>query len=208
LTRKADQTRERLMACAKAEFLAHGFADASMRTLAAAAGVTTGAIYRYFPDKDALFAAVTQEAVDALEHAMITMTSAAFDGLSRGISYEKQQSKLNLETLFNIIYRHFDAFYLVFVCAKGSSREGFLARLIDMETAGTLAYVEQLKARHHSSYLLGEASLHILSEAYFNALLEPIRHRMDRETAMGHLRFLNGFFTDGWKGFEDKIIGL
>ena len=44
-----------LMAAGKKEFLNHGFMGASLRNIAASLGVTTGAIYRYYTDKEALF---------------------------------------------------------------------------------------------------------------------------------------------------------
>ena len=40
------------------EFLALGYRDASLRHIAASLGVTTGAIYRYYADKEALFDAL------------------------------------------------------------------------------------------------------------------------------------------------------
>jgi AcrR family transcriptional regulator len=53
-----DDTRERILAAGRAAFAERGFAGASMREIAARAGVTVGNVYRYFPGKDALFGAV------------------------------------------------------------------------------------------------------------------------------------------------------
>ena len=41
------QTRQRLLRCAKAEFLSRGFEHASLRRICGAAGVTTGAAEIY-----------------------------------------------------------------------------------------------------------------------------------------------------------------
>lgn len=46
-----DGTRERLLAAAKDEFLKYGYRGASLRRIAAVAGVTTGAIYGCFGSK-------------------------------------------------------------------------------------------------------------------------------------------------------------
>ena len=43
------QTRQRLLRCAKAEFLSRGFEHASLRRICGAAGVTTGAVYFFLP---------------------------------------------------------------------------------------------------------------------------------------------------------------
>jgi AcrR family transcriptional regulator len=51
-------TRDALVAAARPLFAAHGFAEVSTDAIAAAAGVTRGALYHQFADKAALFEAV------------------------------------------------------------------------------------------------------------------------------------------------------
>ena len=50
-----DALAAKLLEAAKTEFLTKGFRNASLRNIAASAGVTTGAIYRYYANKEALF---------------------------------------------------------------------------------------------------------------------------------------------------------
>ena len=203
---KADATKENLLTCAKAEFLEKGFRDASVRNIASAAGLTTGSIYRYFADKDALFSSVTQPAADALMQSFTSMSNESYDSLERqGTTYTKEQSMENLTAIFDIIYGYFDEFYLLTVQAEGSSSAGFWDELVEYEVAGTLSYVQAIKQKFNSNYEMDEATMHIISEAYFNALLEPVRHRMDKDAAIKHLTVLGSFFADGWKGIEDKI---
>ena len=49
-----NKSRERLIECAKKEFLEKGFAKASLRNICAQAGLTTGAVYFLFKDKNGL----------------------------------------------------------------------------------------------------------------------------------------------------------
>ena len=56
-----NDNREKLIACAKKEFLEKGFAKASLRKMTSEAGLTTGAVYFFFKDKDGLFGAVVEE---------------------------------------------------------------------------------------------------------------------------------------------------
>jgi AcrR family transcriptional regulator len=51
---KSEETRQRILAAALDEFRTNGFEAATMRQIAAAAGVATGAAYYYFDSKDAI----------------------------------------------------------------------------------------------------------------------------------------------------------
>jgi AcrR family transcriptional regulator len=53
-----DASRQRLIELGGSHAKAHGFNDSGMATLAAAAGVTTGALYKHFSGKSDLFAAL------------------------------------------------------------------------------------------------------------------------------------------------------
>ena len=54
----SEETREALLAAAKAQFLERGYAKTALADVAADAQVTRGAVYHHFADKQALFAAV------------------------------------------------------------------------------------------------------------------------------------------------------
>ena len=55
------ETRQHLLECAKREFLEKGYMKASLRNICKAAGVTTGALYFFFKDKEDLLAALVEE---------------------------------------------------------------------------------------------------------------------------------------------------
>ncbi|MGW4203226.1 TetR/AcrR family transcriptional regulator [Streptomyces sp. NPDC004726] len=60
MTKKAEQgdaTRRQLVEAAIALFTAHGYAEASTTRIVERAGVTRGALYHHYPDKEALFEA-------------------------------------------------------------------------------------------------------------------------------------------------------
>jgi AcrR family transcriptional regulator len=57
-------TVERIVAAADAAFAAHGSAAVTTTQIAAAAGVSVGALYRFFPDKEAIAAALAERYLD------------------------------------------------------------------------------------------------------------------------------------------------
>lgn len=54
------ERRGAILRAAMASLVAHGYAGTSMRTIAEAAGMTKGALYAYYADKDALLLAVAE----------------------------------------------------------------------------------------------------------------------------------------------------
>ena len=54
-------TQQKILEAAKQEFLEKGFQGASLRNIVKTAGVTTGAFYGYYSNKEALFAALVEE---------------------------------------------------------------------------------------------------------------------------------------------------
>jgi AcrR family transcriptional regulator len=59
-----EDMRNKLLDAAGALFASRGYAASGMRDLAAAAGVSTGSLYHYFPDKRALFEQLVERTVD------------------------------------------------------------------------------------------------------------------------------------------------
>ena len=77
---KAMETRGRLLAAARELFASQGYGATATEAVLAAAGVTRGALYHHFADKQALFAAVCEElhveAAKVIEAAADAETSA------------------------------------------------------------------------------------------------------------------------------------
>ncbi|MBN9332055.1 MAG: TetR/AcrR family transcriptional regulator [Devosia sp.] len=65
---RRETTRRALVAAARQQFAEHGFGATNTPTIAAEAGVTRGALYHHFADKQALFEAVVEE-----EHALLAL---------------------------------------------------------------------------------------------------------------------------------------
>ena len=63
------ETHDRLLAVARAAFARDGFDATTNRQIAAAAGITTGAIYHYYPSKADLYAAVYAAVQDTVSTA-------------------------------------------------------------------------------------------------------------------------------------------
>ena len=74
---RADRQRERILRAARACFVRHGFHAAAMADIAAAAGMSAGLIYRYFPSKSAIVHAIIGQQMEEARRALDAIGSAA-----------------------------------------------------------------------------------------------------------------------------------
>ena len=85
MTKQVEGVSEKIIACAKEEFLQKGYSDASLRTIAEKAGTTTGSIYSRFKDKEGLFSAIVEPAADHLVHSQYCIKSPFSLGINASI---------------------------------------------------------------------------------------------------------------------------
>jgi AcrR family transcriptional regulator len=88
---KSEETRRRILAAALRVFRQRGFEAATMREVAAAAGVALGATYYYFDSKDAIVMAFYEQSQQEMAPALDKIVSASrtFEQRLRGIIGQK-----------------------------------------------------------------------------------------------------------------------
>ena len=135
MTKQIEGVSEKIIACAKEEFLQKGYSDASLRTIAAKAGTTTGSIYSRFKDKEGLFSAIVEPAADHLVQ-MFLHTQEAFHGLEE----RKQPGEMEhyvssgMAEMVDYIYDNFEVFELLLDASYGTKFQDFVERLVEIET--------------------------------------------------------------------------
>ena len=73
-----DDIRQRIIATARAEFIAHGVRCTSIRTVARKSGVAVGNLYNYFKSKDELFCEVLRPLTKALNKHILSHNDEKF----------------------------------------------------------------------------------------------------------------------------------
>ena len=109
------------MECAGREFLEKGYMKASLRNICKEAGVTTGALYFFFKDKEDLFAALVEKPLKQLYLTMEEHYVAEMRSETQVVRLEQNDD--DLETSREIIrqmYANRDAFLLVLKNSQGS----------------------------------------------------------------------------------------
>lgn len=190
---------EQIMAAAWQEFLTYGFADASMRRIAAASGMSAAGLYKHFPSKEEMFAALVEPAFQGLMALYRQEETAEREALEAGIVTEKWQSGGEARLTMTYIYDHLDAFRLLVCKAQGTRYESFLHDLAIEEEKTTMVMMELLKNRGGQINEVNPKEFHLLVTANVNAVFQAVEHGFTREEALRYADTLDRFFTKGWQ---------
>ncbi|MFV0362997.1 MAG: TetR/AcrR family transcriptional regulator [Suipraeoptans sp.] len=196
--------RLKILEVGRKEFLRCGFQKASIRDIAKQAGVTTGSIYCYFSNKQAIFETLVKESADhiikAAREKVIEMDTMMRQDSSRYLTWVQDEP----EGFLDYIYEHYDAFHLLFSCSEGTIYENLFDEIIDIETESTIIYANHLRNAGIINREIDEELVHIVASAYYTGFIEPIIHGMSKEKAVKYIKTLAEFYSAGWK----KIFGL
>ena len=184
MAKQIEGVYDRVLECAKKEFLEKGFADASLRVIAREANTSTGSIYTRFKDKDGLFRALVDPVVLEIK-AMADEIQDRFDQQDPKTQEENMRdfSIENHKGLMNYVYDQKDTFLLLINCAHGSSYECFMDELVEIEECSTIGYLQNIGRADMLENPVTRDFIHILSTSYCYGLFEPLLHNMSRERA-------------------------
>ena len=205
MAKRVEGRSDKLLECAKAEFLEMGFQEASLRVIAAKADTSTGAIYTRFQDKEGLFHALVDDTVSRMLDWFEKGQQAFADQPSETQKKDVFTYKPDLwEELVNYIYNHWDVFRLLVRCADNSCYDEMLTRMIDIEVNYTYKFLESTGNKALANGALTPMLVHMLSNAFYSGLFETVRHQMSKDDALTYVRQLRRFFVCGWADLLDS----
>ena len=198
MARRKAGVEDRILVCAKDEFLSQGYRDASLRTIASKAETSTNAIYVRFGDKDGLYAAIVEPCIKGFIRQYI-------DSQERFHAYDAETQIKDVESytdesvhgLIDYVYDHYDEFRLLMDPSYGKRFENFIHELADLQTEYTFAYLQSIGWTVKEDSLMDVTFLHLLMSGYFDAWFEPVRHGMDRAYAQQYIRLLQQYHNAG-----------
>lgn len=192
------ETKKKILDSAMAEFLEKGFMNASLRTIAANAGLTTGAMYRHFKDKDALFCALVDEAIDFTTKTVMLADSAHHMDLDNVVSEEhfEEEAKQTNE-LLNYIFNNFDAFTLLLTKSAGSTHEHFQEEICELYTKNCGQTFNWMYKNQISTKKIDKMTVHFIASTVINAFVEIITHKMTKKAASQYIQNIEEFTRYG-----------
>ena len=192
-------TLDKILKEAKIEFMDKGYLKASLREIVRKAGVTTGAFYGYYKNKEQLFdALVGRQYNEILEKYQETLDNfferspeeQCKDMLS--ITYE---SVLELK---DYVYDHYDAVKMILCCSEGTRYKDLIEKMAGLDATATRDFAKTM------DYVTGdERPVHpilqnTLTSGMFIGFFELIVQDVPREEADEYISELLEFYSAGW----------
>lgn len=185
------QTRQDLIKYGKADFLEYGFKNASLRRICKNAGVTTGALYFFFKNKEDLFEAIIEEPLAMFREMFTRMVSMEMEDSSVFESTEEEMIKFLL--------RYRDEVMIILDRSQGTKYEDFKAQY--------LAMLESVFTKFFKKYLPepDPQLIHVITSMRFNGYLEILYGNYPAEKAV-QLAKTVGIYADA--GFAGLVKSL
>lgn len=192
---------DNIIRAARAEFLSCGFQKASLHKIAAHAGVTTGAIYTRYKNKDALFVSLLQNFFETMDKAF-SPAAAEYEREKKSAQTEDIIRAINIEEgiYFRLLTEHYDDCTLFFSRSDGSSVEAILKELMDRKTKQTVDFFSELYGK-----VPNEDAIQLLMGSQFWYFRQLLDTRLDEDKMFACLRSILEFFNAGWRQLCDTL---
>lgn len=198
-----NSTQKRILEAAKTEFLEKGFRNASLRNIVKVAGVTTGAFYGYYSNKEALFSALVEPHAAAIMGNFVK-TQDAFSQLpdAEQPSHMGMESGEYLSWLVDYVYDdpdHYTAMKLIICCSEGTPYQNFIHQMVEVEVDATYLFLDTLRRLGNQVPPIDRQLCHIVSSGMFSGMFEVVVHDMPKEQAKNYVTALRKFYQAGWR---------
>lgn len=190
---------------AEVEFLEKGFINASLRDICSKAGVTTGALYKRYSGKEALFQALVQGVVDDID---MVISQKSIDYTSTDITdkhlYDMwTMTEGYMDWWFEFLLERKTRFTLLIKCAEGSQYQNYQHDLVEKICVETYKCYTEAARRGLVRSDISVRELHALTTAFWSMMYEPFIHDFTDEEIKMHC-YLTTQFIDWHKVLEFK----
>ncbi len=190
-----------IIQAAYAEFLTYGFQKASLHKIAEKAGVTTGAIYTRYKNKDALFVSLLRNFFETMQDLFIPVAEE-YEKARRSAQPEDILRAINAEekVYFQLLTEHYDDCTLFFCRSDGSSAETVLDELMDHKAEQTVEFFFQVYGKKPNA-----DAIRLLMGAQFGYFRQLLDKRIEKDRMLACLQSVLDFTNAGWRQLCDTL---
>ena len=199
------ETKKKLLSCAMKEFSEKGYMKASLRNICKEAGVTTGALYFFFKDKDDLFRGVVGGPLQELKSCLEKHMSAELqeiDSYTPGMPVDLEDDMAAATEAVKILFKHKEIFEILITKAQGSSLENIIDDIADVMNKHYTDMFWNMKGYKSKKQMTKEDKfiVHWMSHDQVDIFVHLLTHCKTEKEALKQLRGMFSYITGGWFG--------
>lgn len=199
------ETKARLLMSAKQEFMQKGYQGASLRNICKNAGVTTGALYFFFRDKEELFDYLVQPVLEMVQNMMeahMKQELLEVENGSEESSDDIGDDEYASRQIVHMLYENYDSVQLLLTKSQGSKMAGCIDAFVNLaeQNYRSLAAVQSAKSGVPEP---DEYTIHWMAHMQIDAFVHLLTHEPDEEKALEHLQDVVRYLVAGWYALFD-----
>lgn len=193
-------THEKIIESGKLNFLNDGYERSNLRKICKDAGVTTGAFYRHFDDKEDLFISLVEPLVKDLLGFYNKFEEESFQDIEKNCGQDLAEINIDgsIESALYMFSKK-ELFNLLIYKSYGTKYENFIELLVEKEDINRQNALQIISKKKNIKVEIPKEAMHLLNHAFINALCEIVIHSQTEEEVKTNTRIVSKFFYDGWK---------
>lgn len=195
-----EETKKQILTAATEEFSAYGFGNASLRHICSKAGVTTGALYAYFKDKDDLFTQVITPAASYILDLIKAHYETELAATSENTLSEEDEDLLAMRKILGFYYSNKTLCQIVLQNQDHPAVCAFFDELMERMDRQTLLLFRQIRGNHamEEHPAMDPTTVHWLSHLQVDAVFHIISHDMEPACAEKQMKQMIRFLRAGF----------
>lgn len=188
---KNHELDQKIIESATEEFMMYGFQNASLRKIAANAGVTIGAIYTRYKTKDELFYSLIQPLLSKIETAFQIIKKNYQDNTYANLTKSIQNE---FEIILDLLFDDYTNSYLLLCRSQGSQLEHFFDDIIARKIEETKYFFDQMHMVTVNPFVINW-----LITSQFQLYIQIFKEGYDRPVAKAIIHDAMIYHLAGWK---------
>ena len=189
------EKRRLLIEAAKQEFLEKGYNKASLRNICAKAGVTTGALYFFFNNKEDLFDSIINPPLEELKRMIMEhyKEDREFMGNMNSLDFGDLDHSDIAEMIVKCIYKNYDSFVLLLSGSKEDALDQIIDEFVDLIEKSTV-----LMVKDSNFYTYDPFMTHWMAHTTVDSISQVVMHERDEEIALKRIQSIMNYLVIGW----------
>lgn len=193
-------THKNIIDSGKKHFLKYGYERSNLRKICKDAGVTTGAFYRHFQDKEDLFVSLVQPLAEEILSFYAKFEKKSFESLDKNHTEKLAEINVNgsIESALYMFQRK-EIFELLLYKAYGTKYDNFIEKLVELEDKNRKKAMQVFSDKKGEYINIPDETIHLLDHSYINALCEIVVHSKSENEVRTNANIVARFFNEGWR---------